>query len=81
MLVLLWWSSTAKRTRKRYDALVERGVTVVVSTVEHPAEVPALLRERKAVGRAEDGERLAKATEAASPGSPQPVHTAHAWPR
>tara|TARA_Y100001958_G_C21179553_1_gene509709 strand:- start:402 stop:1148 length:747 start_codon:yes stop_codon:yes gene_type:complete len=54
-----------------HDALVERGVTVVVSTVEHPAEVPALLRELgKAVGRAEDGERLAKATEAALAGQP-----------
>ena len=44
-----------------HDALVEQGVTVVVSTVEHPAEVPALLRELgEAVGRAEDGERLAE---------------------
>ena len=49
-----------------HDTLVEAGVTVVVSTVEHPAEVPGLLRNvGQAVGRADEGERLAKATEAA----------------
>ena len=54
-----------------HDALVEQGVTVVVSTVEHPAEVPALLRELgEAVGRADEGERLAEATEGALAGQP-----------
>lgn len=52
-----------------YDALMEAGVTVVVSTVEHPTEVPALLRELgEAVGREDDGERLAQATETALAG-------------
>ena len=54
-----------------HDTLVEQGVAVVVSTVEHPSDVPALLRELgEAVGRAEDGERLAIATEAALAGQP-----------
>jgi len=49
-----------------HDALVEAGVTVVVSTVEHPAEVPNLLRVLgHAVERGEACESMAEATEAA----------------
>lgn len=49
-----------------HDALVEAGVTVVVSTVEHPNEVPNLLRVLgHAIGHGEAGESMAEATEAA----------------
>ncbi len=49
-----------------HDALVEAGVTVVVSTVEQPDEVPHLLRALgHAIGRGEAGESMAAATEAA----------------